>query len=444
MADKTIPDLTDGGAPQAGDQVHVFREPNSRRATLGTAAGAASSDFATATQGGKADTAVQPEDLGNSASRDVGTTTGTVAAGDDSRITGAIQTASRAATSVIGRSANSSGDAADIQASANDTILRRVSNALGFGGITIGMIADNLITFAKLAQGSALSVLGVSGNSSANVSAIAAGTDHQVLRRSGTTLGFGAVNLGQGAAVTGTLPVGNGGTGAATFTANNVLLGNGTSGFQAVAPGSSGNVLTSNGTTWTSSAPAGGGGATLTAIRFYTSGATWSKPAGLVYAHVMLNAGGGGSRGSSGDGGNGGTSSFGTHLSATGGGGGTASAGGTAGSGSSGDINISGEDGAWNGGTAGQGHGGSSNGPFGGPYVFAFTNRTGLLYGSGAAAQVAGRGGGGGGGYSEKVIQAASLASTVTVTVGAGGTAGSGTQGSVGGQGVVVVYEYTS
>jgi hypothetical protein len=55
--------------------------------------------------------------------------------------------------------------------------------------------------------------------------------------------------------VTGTLPVGNGGTGAATFTANNVLLGNGTSALQVVAPGTNGNVLTSNGTTWVSSTP---------------------------------------------------------------------------------------------------------------------------------------------------------------------------------------------
>lgn len=56
--------------------------------------------------------------------------------------------------------------------------------------------------------------------------------------------------------VTGTLPVASGGTGATTLTANNVLLGNGTSALQVVAPGASGNVLTSNGTTWTSAAPA--------------------------------------------------------------------------------------------------------------------------------------------------------------------------------------------
>jgi hypothetical protein len=58
--------------------------------------------------------------------------------------------------------------------------------------------------------------------------------------------------------VTGTLPVGNGGTGATTLTSNNVLLGNGTSAVNFVAPGSNGNLLTSNGTTWTS-APASGG-----------------------------------------------------------------------------------------------------------------------------------------------------------------------------------------
>jgi hypothetical protein len=50
------------------------------------------------------------------------------------------------------------------------------------------------------------------------------------------------------------LPVAGGGTGASTLTANNVLLGNGTSALQVVAPGTSGNVLTSNGTTWTSAA----------------------------------------------------------------------------------------------------------------------------------------------------------------------------------------------
>jgi microcystin-dependent protein len=50
-------------------------------------------------------------------------------------------------------------------------------------------------------------------------------------------------------------PVSSGGTGAYTLTANNVILGNGTSAVQFVAPGTSGNVLTSNGTTWASTTP---------------------------------------------------------------------------------------------------------------------------------------------------------------------------------------------
>ena len=82
-----------------------------------------------------------------------------------------------------------------------------------------------------------------------------------------TTLGLGSIatqaanNVSiTGGSITGItdLAVSDGGTGASSFTANNVLLGNNTSAFQVVAPGTSGNVLTSNGTTWTSATPAAG------------------------------------------------------------------------------------------------------------------------------------------------------------------------------------------
>jgi hypothetical protein len=53
---------------------------------------------------------------------------------------------------------------------------------------------------------------------------------------------------------TSTVAVNEGGTGASSHTANNVLIGNGTSPLTSIAPGTSGNVLTSNGTTWASSA----------------------------------------------------------------------------------------------------------------------------------------------------------------------------------------------
>jgi len=58
--------------------------------------------------------------------------------------------------------------------------------------------------------------------------------------------------------LTGIAPIANGGTGRSTLTTNYVLLGNGTSALQMIAPSTSGNYLTSNGTTWTSAAPSGG------------------------------------------------------------------------------------------------------------------------------------------------------------------------------------------
>lgn len=83
---------------------------------------------------------------------------------------------------------------------------------------------------------------------------------------SGTVTSSGSLTLGGtlsgvdlASQVTGTLPVANGGTGATSLTANNVVLGNGTSAVQVVAPSTSGNVLTSNGATWQSTAPAASG-----------------------------------------------------------------------------------------------------------------------------------------------------------------------------------------
>ena len=99
-------------------------------------------------------------------------------------------------------------------------------------------------------------------------------------------------------AVTGTLPVANGGTGLATAAANNVLLGNGTSALQTIAPSTANNVLTSTGTTWASS--------TNLAIGV---GQTWqdvtaSRSAGTTYTNstgkpIIVNVYGNGTSGSS-------------------------------------------------------------------------------------------------------------------------------------------------
>jgi hypothetical protein len=196
------------------------------------------------------------------------TTTGTVSVATNG-ITDALFRQS-AGLSVVGRSANTTGNVADVTAGTDNQVLRRSGTAVGFGAVNLASsdAVTGDLAFANLAQIAGLSVLGVTGNSTADVAGITAGTDHQVLRRSGTAVAFGSINLAQTAAVTGTLPVGNGGTGAATFTANNVLLGNGTSAFQVVAPGTSGNVLTSNGTTWTSAVPAAAGASKAQAVMY--------------------------------------------------------------------------------------------------------------------------------------------------------------------------------
>lgn len=76
-------------------------------------------------------------------------------------------------------------------------------------GAAATSITNNAITDAMIRQSAGLSMIGRSANSTGNIADITAGTDHQVLRRSGTTLGFGAVNLASSNAVTGTLPIGN-------------------------------------------------------------------------------------------------------------------------------------------------------------------------------------------------------------------------------------------
>lgn len=84
-----------------------------------------------------------------------------------------------------------------------------VTNTMLAGSIDLTTKVTGDLPYANLAQGSALSVLGVTGNSTADNASIAAGSDHQVMRRSGTAIAFGAVNLASSNAVTGNLPVTN-------------------------------------------------------------------------------------------------------------------------------------------------------------------------------------------------------------------------------------------
>ena len=89
------------------------------------------------------------------------------------------------------------------------------------------------------------------------------------------TLGGTLANVDLAAAVTGTLPVANGGTGATSLTANAVLIGSDTSAVSTVSPGTSGNVLKSTGSAWASSAPSGQPDPTLTGVNLSVTSGTF-------------------------------------------------------------------------------------------------------------------------------------------------------------------------
>jgi hypothetical protein len=141
-------------------------------------------------------------------------------------------------------------------------------------------------------------------------------------------------------AVTGTLPVANGGTGAASLTGNSVAITNsGGTALSTVAAGTTGNVLTSNGTTWISQAATGG----QLQNELFTAPGTWTKPASCTQVKVTVIGGGGGGSGitnpqpSTTPGTPGGSSSFGPAVSATGG---TAAGGGVPGTPGTGTVSV--------------------------------------------------------------------------------------------------------
>jgi hypothetical protein len=82
-------------------------------------------------------------------------------------------------------------DYTDIDVTSSGTVWTVDTNA-----ITTIKISDNNVTDAKIRQSAGLSVIGRSANSTGNVADITASSDNQVLRRSGTSIGFGTVATG--------------------------------------------------------------------------------------------------------------------------------------------------------------------------------------------------------------------------------------------------------
>jgi len=137
------------------------------------------------------------------------------------------------------------------------------------GQLLIGNSTGNTLAKATLTAGTGITI--TNGSGTITIDADNNGTVTSVDASGGTTgLTFtgGPITTSGTLTLSGTLAVANGGTGASSLTANNVILGNGTSAVQEVAPGTSGNVLTSDGTTWVSQTPAPSGPTQAQAIAY--------------------------------------------------------------------------------------------------------------------------------------------------------------------------------
>ncbi|WP_411969559.1 terminase large subunit domain-containing protein [Mesorhizobium sp. CA10] len=120
--------------------------------------------------------------------------------------------ADSAAVSVLGRSANSSGARADIAAGSDDTLLRRVSSALGFGQLTAGMVPAGLVTYAMLASAA------IASNSEFQL-----GTANKLLTAAALKSTVAYQTLTSGASVSWDMSLGNNASLAAS---TNVTIGN--------------------------------------------------------------------------------------------------------------------------------------------------------------------------------------------------------------------------
>ncbi len=114
-------------------------------------------------------------------------------------------------SSIISKLVNVSGNVTGILPVANGG----TGLSAGTSGGILGYTAPG-----TLASSAALTIsqLIIGGGAGATPSTLAAGSQYQVLRMGATTPAYGSINLDQSAAVTGTLPVANGGTGVTSST----------------------------------------------------------------------------------------------------------------------------------------------------------------------------------------------------------------------------------
>lgn len=174
------------------------------------------------------------------------------------------------------------------------------SSAPTWNAVSVSQDVTGVLAIANGGTANAISTTagGIAYSTASVISVTAQGSSGQVLHSNGSSApSWAAISASQD--ISGVVSVVNGGTGLATLTANNVMLGNGTNSPQFIAPGTTGNVLTSDGTTWTSSAPGTVSGivsvsaaysaTTADATIFFTSTATASPPTAVGNAGKIMD-----------------------------------------------------------------------------------------------------------------------------------------------------------
>jgi hypothetical protein len=354
---------------------------------------------------------------------------------------------------------------------------------------TPGSSPSNWVAYSQF---SGLTVDGVLyASSSTTAASTSAGSQYQpLIANSSGAPSFQALALNQSAAITGTLAIANGGTGAASASAafnalspvtstGDLILGNGTNSATRLGIGSNGQVLQAGSTTasW-QTLPGNSTALKIPTVQKFTSGSgTYTTPSSPspLYLKIKMVGGGSGGTGSStavaingGTGGTGGNTTFGTSLLVANGGvgGSTFSGGATPATASlgSGPVGL-----ALSGAVGGAGFytnlttaiygqggtgaasplgGGGAAGGYGSVGTAAGSN-TGAGGGGGGATSANANGivtgcGGSAGAYVEAIIT--SPGTSYSYAVGAGGAAGSagtsGYAGGAGGSGVIIVEEH--
>jgi hypothetical protein len=157
--------------------------------------------------GGSLSSPANPADDGKVAIASSGNLTYALLANANVSATAAItlsKLANGSACSVVGRASNSSGAHADIPSSADDEVFRRAGGVLGWGTIATGGIGDSQVTLAKLANGTALSVIGRSANSVGVYADVTFANNDEVLMRTSnalTTAKIADANISTSAAI---------------------------------------------------------------------------------------------------------------------------------------------------------------------------------------------------------------------------------------------------